>query len=74
MSNWRLIEAELERAALLQGTSIVESYSSDKLSHDPLNLTLLAQALANRLSPTARPVQVKAGAECKVSQPTECKV
>lgn len=67
MSNWRLIEAELEQALLEQQRRPYIDYYGDKIANG-LNLSQLARDLADRLSPIARPVQIKAGAECKVSQ------
>lgn len=74
MSNWRLIEAELERAMDSLGfDTYTQRGNGDKFAGgcrcgeaDKLNVSDLAKALSDRLSPIARPVQVKASAECEV--------
>lgn len=69
MTNWRLIEAELVDKLVLQGVYLEDSFGDSiifDMNGDALvNITELAKALADSLSLTARPVQVKAAAECE---------
>jgi len=68
MSNWRLIEAELERAMDSLGFEVYTlKNNGDKAAGgcrcgeaNRLNVTGLAKALADRMTLTARPVQIKA--------------
>lgn len=65
MSNWRLIEAEIEDALRTQGIGFLEADNGDRLADAAdINISTLARTLADRLAPIAKPVQVKA--VCKV--------
>jgi hypothetical protein len=65
MSNWRLIEAELVDAFDTNGYKLYEGTNGDKCVKGPISITELAQSIADRVTLTARPVQVKATAECE---------